>query len=112
MKLWEYEHPYYMAEGNYFASGVHNCCQNFESLDSFIEEWKDADIDLNRIHRWDFNCEDDQKLPTQVTFYYVIQRKANILSCTVKIDASKDEEKIRKFLRPHAILNQKLWEGV
>lgn len=103
--LWEYEHPYYMHEGNYFKAGLH---ARFDSWQEFISEHGDEDIDMNRIHRWDFNINPKQ---STVYFYYILQRKAIISS--VEINFKLDElDLIKEFLKPHAELNKKLWQGV
>jgi len=107
--LWQHEHPYYMCEGNYYTG---DSMFKFDSWEDFIDEWGDADIDYNRIHRWDFSDLDDSDSVDKINFYYVTQRKAGVLSCHVSVDRKRDEEKIRKFLKPHAKLNKKLWEGV
>ena len=108
-KLWEIEHPYYMCEGNYYKNGHHH---EFESWESFIQEMGDADLDYNRIHRWDFST-DDELGRNSVKFYYVMQRKAVLASYMVWIDLNDEtERKIREFLKPHAEYNAKLWEGI
>jgi hypothetical protein len=108
-RLWEIEHPYYMCSGNYYEND-HN--QEFADWESFIQEWGDADLDYNRIHRWDFRY-DDESRRSSVEFYYVLQRKAILKSCEVWIDLNDEtERKIREFLRPHAEYNAKLWEGI
>lgn len=101
--LWDYEHPYYMAEGCYFSR---DCFHSYDSWADFLEAWKDYDIDLNRVHRWDF---DEDK--TAIQIFYVIQRKGYTSSCYVKIKP-EDHDDIKKFLKPHAKLNAKLWAGV
>lgn len=113
--LFEYQHPYYMTEGNYFASSRDGCHFNFKTLEDFLAEWGEADLDYNRVHRWDLSedtDENDQPLGTW-TFkvYYVLQRKANLISCHVTVN-KQDEDQIKEFLKPHAEANAKLWEGI
>lgn len=103
MKLWDHEHPYYMNEGCFYESGN---LRYYKSWKEFIYDWGKNDIDYNRVHRWDFN-----EKRTEISFYYVMQRKAYTYSCHVKI-TEKDHDAIREFLKPHAELNKKLWEGV
>lgn len=107
--LWDYEHPYYMSEGCYYQS---ECLEHFDSFDEFLESWSDDDVDLNRIHRWDFDSVDEEvKNVHQITFYYVMQRKGYTYSVSVDIKP-EDELAIKNFLKPHAELNKKLWQGV
>lgn len=107
-RLWEYEHSYYMSEGNFYSN---DSTYEFDDWEDFLSEWgEDTDIDYNRIHRWDFHLDEDTGERT-LEIYYVLQRKAILLSCHVTIQ-EKDEEAIREFLKPHGEYNRKLWEGI
>ncbi len=108
VKLWEHEHPYYMAEGCHFEAGM---LQSFENFKDFLTEWENADKDFNRIHRWDFTIDEETGKPIEITFYYVMQRKGYTYSVDVKI-SEDDESAILNFLKPHAEINKKLWEGI
>lgn len=103
--LWEYEHPYYMQEGNYYESNFHQC---YETWDDFIKDRGNDDIDMNRIHRWDFNINLEG---SKVFFFYIKQRKAIVHSVEIKIKLY-EQDLIKEFLKPHAELNNKLWAGV
>lgn len=105
MKLMKFEHPYYMSEGCYFSGDCHT---NYSNFDRFLEEYGDADIDYNRVHRWDIE-EDGGVLTLKV--YFVIQRKGYTTSAHIRVK-HEDESRIKDFLKPHAILNAKLWEGI
>lgn len=107
MNLWEYDHPYRMEEGNFYKAGKEHYYSDWED---FIGEWGGEDVDLNRIHRWDFDKDDEEGTLT-LNLYYVLQRKAILLSCHILI-TDDDQSRIREFLKPHAELNTKLWEGV
>lgn len=107
-KLWNFEHPYYMNEGCFHASGCHTEHENF---DDFMSEMASADIDLNRIHRWDFNGFKEDDKVKYVTFFYVVQRKGYTYSHCVEVTEA-DHDRIKEFLKPHAELNAKLWNGI
>lgn len=102
-KLWDYYHPYYMSEGCYYSA---DCLAYFKSFADFLAAWPNDEIDYNRVHRWDFNEE-----KTEISIYYVMQRKAYTYSCHIEITET-DLPYIKMFLKPHAELNRKLWEGV
>lgn len=99
------KHPYYCSEGNYYSNG---CYDEYESFDDFLADWGDSDIDYNRIHRWDISLGDDDCKP-EVSFYYILQRKAIARSCHFPYDPA-DDSRIRDFLRPHKELNDILWD--
>jgi hypothetical protein len=102
-RLWEHEHPYYMTEGCFYHGG---CLEHFSSFTAFLKDWGKQDIDMNRIHRWDWDLETNG-----LDLFYVMQRKAYTYSVHVTV-VPADEARVREFLRPHAELNKKLWEGV
>jgi hypothetical protein len=114
-KLWNYVHPYHMAEGNFYKGGR---AYEYDSWDLFLDSWANEhgmteDVDYDRIHRWDFqeDCDEDGVEEIVVTLFYVLQRKADLASCRVKVE-KEDHDRIREFLKPHAVLNAKLWAGV
>src|SRR4030066_677231 len=50
--LWEVDHPYYCEQGNYYSNrddGTHS-----SSWGEFMQEFKDADFDMNLLFRWDW----------------------------------------------------------
>jgi len=98
-KLYEVDHPYYMTEGCYYNSKNH---QDFDSFDDFLEEWGDANQDLNWVIRWDW---EEDKLKIQ----YFMQRKAYPFSCFIKINKS-DHNRVVKFLKPFADYMKTMWE--
>lgn len=113
MHLWEVNHPYYMNEGNYYEAGNHS---NFECLDDFLDVWGDADIDMNRVHRWDWKEGEDWEVKTDgsddvigcLSIYFVMQRKAYTYSCDVKVRRS-DEARVIEYLQPHAAQEAAIW---
>lgn len=102
------EHDYFMEPGNYRAP-PDEVIFNYSSWKEFLAEWGDADISMNRIHRFDFEIDDG--VPVAVNLFYIKQRKADLLSCHVQIDR-REVNAIAEFLKPHAEYNLKLWEGV
>lgn len=87
------DHPYYCTEGNYFQNGHHH---RFKSWASFIEEWGNADEDMNLLYRWDIlrNEEDDE---LRLKCFYMHQRKARCSSVGVDI-TNADLPAIREWL--------------
>lgn len=105
LHLWEVEHPYYAAEGNY---ALKDCHETYESWASFVEAEGGADIDLNLIYRWDWNlCEEDEE--DALSIYFIGQRKALCRSVLVSVKKT-DEEAVRAYLRPRWERLRELWE--
>lgn len=114
--LWEADHPYYMNEGSYCQAGCHT---DFECLDDFLDNWSGSDIDMNRVHRWDWRegedwgVSDDGSDDTigRLSVYFIMQRKGYTYSCDITVRRS-DEARVIDYLKPHADLNAKLWSDI
>lgn len=106
--LWEVDHPYYMQEGNYCDVGQH---LEYDSFDDFVSEWGEGtDIDMNRVHRFDWMPDEDAKEAGTGTLYvyFVLQRKARLMSCECPVTA-EDEPRVIGFLRPHYEREKQIW---
>lgn len=108
MRLWESDHPYYMTEGNYFSRDCHT---EWESLELFLEEFGDADIDYNLVVRWDwkeggdwdladYNGSDTDRI-ARLMIQMVHQRKAILASHEIKV-CRNDEPAAVEYLGKHA----------
>ena len=113
--LWEYDHPYYCNEGNYYSNDCHDV---FESWAEFVESGMfDADRDLNYLFRWDWKAwhpeypEDfpEGERPHVLLLFFVLQRKAILRSQEVVVSEA-DEPAVRAWLAECAKTTQALWE--
>lgn len=106
--IWEIERPYYMNEGCYHESGMHETYNNWST---FMDDWGDVDLDMNRIHRFDAYDEADRDVRDGefvVFIYRVFQRKGYCASQEVFVSKEREQEVI-DYLRPYFELEQKLW---
>ena len=104
--LWETKHPYYACEGNYYKNGLHEC---HATLDSFLAEFDDSDMDYNHVYRWDWlegqdygageYTGDDYYRNGVLKVFFVGQRKALHFSHEVSV-CRADEARVREFLAP------------
>jgi hypothetical protein len=118
MNLWEADHPYYMTEGNYLSNGCHT---EWESLELFLAEFGDADVDYNLVVRWDWREGDGWGLPdysgsdTDRVFDLMVQivhqRKAHLTSHRIKV-CRNDESAARNFLEKHATRIAQNWAPI
>ncbi|MFE5332920.1 hypothetical protein ACFRCG_41710 [Embleya sp. NPDC056575] len=114
--LWEVDHPYYCADGNYWATDGANH-ETYDSWAEFTEEtlWFSGDRDLNLLFRWDWKSyrndpdPDDRSIPDQLCLYFVQQRKANQYSVAIQV-TDDDEPAIRAWLDECARTMRALWE--
>ena len=109
--LWEWNHPYYCEKGCYYANDCHNI---YGSWAEFLEEYgiDKADIDMNRLHRWDWKIDGDIETGSHMlSLFYVGQRKARPWSMDVMV-CPADEPAVREFLVAHWEHNRKIWAGI
>lgn len=111
--LWEIDHPYYAAHGNYFSI---ECHERYPSWAQFFEWEGDLDLDMNLVYRWDWTVPDpsdydeDEEMPAEtLDLFYVGQRKAKLRSVSVVVQR-EDEPAIRKWLTIRAEHIRKVWE--
>lgn len=116
LHLWEVDHPYYCAEGNYFKTGQHTV---FASWKDFLDEtvFVSADRDQNFLIRWDWQTDRTPGEPLvrgidgddRLLLFFVLQRKA--ILCSVEIVVTEaDEPVVRKFLIECAETMRATWE--
>jgi hypothetical protein len=122
--LWEFDHPYYASEGNYFSN---DCHVNYASWAEFMESEGDADMDYNLVYRWDWKpieyIEDDSPAGQAayhakyddnyraytLSVYWMGQRKALARSTDVSVCRS-DEPAVREWLMARAEHLRRVWE--
>lgn len=113
--LWEYDHPYYASENNYYSNEPGG---TYESWAEFFAEFGDADMDYNLLIRWDWkkwdpeDHEPEDEVPEHDTLQltYVMQRKGIYAAHFVKVTEA-DEPQVREFIAKYWAHTQKLWEG-
>lgn len=113
--LWEIDHPYYCAEGNYWASDAETHFK-VESWAEFIDAYGHLDQDMNAVFRWDWkradpsDYEPDEDVPGDALHvYWIGQRKASMWSTECPV-AEADEPAVRAWLTLRAAHMRLLWE--
>ncbi|MEO9633076.1 MAG: hypothetical protein ABJG14_21870 [Sulfitobacter sp.] len=115
-RLWEVDHPYYMTAGNYFKAGMHT---EWESLEDYLAEFGETDIDRNLVIRWDWREGEGWELPEysgsdtdkigRLMIQMIGQRKALLHSHEVAV-CRNDESAAREYLSHHAERIAQNWE--
>jgi hypothetical protein len=114
--LWEIDHPYYCAEGNYYKNGMHDV---YDSWASFYEDWGDNDPDLNLVFRWDWKTHRIPGAPLvpgvdgydRLLVFWVLQRKA-LLRSTECVVTDADEPAVLAWLQDRARTITAIWQPV
>ncbi|MEV8403567.1 hypothetical protein [Streptomyces niveus] len=116
--LWAIDHPYYCAEGNYYARPGEGLHTEYNSWAEFYEDWGDNDPDMNLVFRWDWKRADPtdyadfEEIPAdRLAVYWVLQRKA-ILRSTECIVTEADESAVRAWLADRAKTITAIWEPI
>lgn len=106
--LWEVDHPYYCALGNYFSNDVG---ARYDSWDDFLEEFGNSDMDYNLLFRWDWqdSSDDDAVESDKLYVFWIAQRKGFYRFDIVDVK-KEDEERVRKFLEKRFRHLKSLWE--
>ena len=114
--LWEINHPYYCNEGNYFAPGMDQPHEEYDSWAYFLESEGNADFDMNLVFRWDWRKSDPDESgwgnKTDVLLvFWMGQRKGLYRWTTVQV-TDADEDAVKAWLLPRWEHLRRLWEGV
>lgn len=115
--LWEHDHPYYCAEGNYYKTGCH---EHFESWQEFGDEATPygGDRDQNLLIRWDWHSPRRYPEPLLrvdepdlLMLHFVLQRKALLCSAGIAV-TDDDEPDVRRFLEECGKTIAAIWQPV
>lgn len=115
--LWEYDHPYYCQEGNFYKPGMHALFGSWEDF-AAETEFFGGDRDQNLLIRWDWRSwrrHPDPMLqgddPDELLLFFVLQRKAILCSAGIAV-TDEDEPAVREFLRECGKTITAIWEPV
>lgn len=107
-RLWEYDHPYYCSESNYYSNKCHS---DWDSWADFIAEFGASDMDMNLVFRWDWKVgeegEEDEGEHTLHVFF-MGQRKG-LFFATLTHVTPDDEPAVRAWLTERAAHMRLLW---
>ena len=120
--LWDFDHPYYCSESNYFAKES-ECSCHYQRWQDFIEEHGDADVAPNLLFRFDWippwkDGYSEQPIEWQgdeyyrdsvLKLFYMGQRKGLYRWVTVDV-CRADEPAVREWLQVRWDHMRKLWE--
>ncbi len=91
------DHDYYASDNNYYSNDASG---NYENWNDFYEEFKDADIDMNLVFRWDVTRkEEEEGYFMQVII--IAQRKGIYMPIQIEDVKDEDVEQIKEFMKPH-----------
>lgn len=99
------KHPYYSSDSNYYSN---DCSENHETFDEFLEEWSDADLDMNLLFRWDLGyIQEEDSFYLQL--FFIQQRKGIYFVNMIETIKEEDLPKIIEYLKTRKEHLLKLW---
>lgn len=91
------DHDYYASDSNYYSNDARG---HYNTWADFYEEFKDADIDMNLVYRWDITKRDESgRYYMQVVI--IAQRKGIYMPIHIDYVDEKDVPQIKEFMKPH-----------
>lgn len=107
------EHPYYCSDNNYYERPTDD--RVYETATDFLEEFEDADIDMNLIFRWDIHTHDVDGFPIDTPWaevFIIHQRKGLFAPCMINSIAEDEINRFITLLKQHWTRLVKMWEPV
>lgn len=106
------EHPYYCSESNYYSN---EAATKYNSMSDFIDDFKDADIDMNLVFRWDVHQNRDYDTDELINGYYaevfmMHQRKGIFHPIYISEITEEEVQPFIEYLKPHLECLMKLWQ--
>lgn len=99
------EHPYYCSESNYHCGTVN---QEYETMEDFLDDFEDTDLDYNHVFRWDVSEDEDTgKIYAQV--FLILQRKGIFMPCLIENFEEDCVERYINYLNANETVVRKLW---
>ena len=100
--LWDEDSQNYMfSENNYYKNNL----LQYESFDEFLEEWGDADNDMNYVVNWRWTEYDNEP---RLSILFILQRKGNYLATETKISRD-DEFRVKEYLKSKWEYIEQVW---
>lgn len=117
MHLWEVDHPYYCYKKNHFTDK--SVCDEHDTWESFERKYRDAEVDLNLVFRWDWlEGEDwdaepfngDERYRNGKLLIFWMSQRLGLYRCSEVAVCRADEPAVIAFLRPRWEHMRWLWE--
>lgn len=99
------EHPYYCSESNYYSN---EAAMHFESMTSFLEEFGEADRDMNLCFRWDVR-KNEESDGYRAEVFIMQQRKGNFRPCSIESVTEEEAVAFKAYAEKHLAVLQAIW---
>lgn len=105
-------HSYYCSNSNFYSN---EASMSFDTVTDFLDEFEDADIDLNLCFRFDIKeREDDEDIENYGKLYvelFLIMQRKGIFSPVICHSYNPDTEsdRLKQYLESHYRMMKSLW---
>jgi hypothetical protein len=100
------EHQYYCSDNNYYDS---DAGKTWETMSEFLDEFEDADIDMNLVFRWDVHAPDEDNKNYKAEVFIMHQRKGIFSPHIIKSFEEKEVKRFVLFLKKHHKRLKEIW---
>jgi hypothetical protein len=104
------DHDYYASDNNYYSN---DAGAKYSTWPDFYSEFRDADVDMNLVYRWDLSLIDEDAGHKDGNYYLRIfmigQRKGIYKPFVIDRVFEIDVPDIIKYLTPHLDKLNRLW---
>ncbi len=100
-------HPYYCHTGNFYSNKP---SKRWKDWASFYNEYKDADVDMNLIFRWDVKRHDDDTYYMEI--FIMRQRKGIFAPQVIEVVTEANVDQIVEVLTRHAETIKAIWNPI
>lgn len=111
------EHPYYASDTNYYTN-FEDWPNKWDTMTDFLDEFEDADLDMNLVYRWDVHPYDGERTNSRRPGKYcaqvvIIGQRKGIYG--PHLIASIEEQEVPRFieyLKKHWQRNCENWKPI
>lgn len=101
------QHDYYCSDNNYYSNAP---AQKYDTFPDFYSDFKDADVDMNLVFRWDVNEFEEVKNNFYMEIFIIQQRKGIFKPIHISRVFDQDVALIESYLKPHKEKLLSLWK--
>jgi hypothetical protein len=103
------EHPYYCSDSNFYSNEPR---QRYETATEFLDDFEDADIDMNLVFRWDVKPRGESGADMGrycAEVFMMLQRKGIFKPIYIAHINEPEAERFEKYLAEHYETLKEIW---
>lgn len=99
------KHDYYCSDNNYYSN---QAALYYDTFSDFYSEFRDADVDMNLVFRWD--VKESSKGTHLLQIFMMNQRNGIYRPIYISVFNENDVELFVKYLKPHIEKLKSIWK--